>query len=401
MRFPDDANVEGYYAAMAAGNRTHFRMVFEGGVELTEQDIDISTGVTITDSFNSESDLKFGKVGSKELTTRIILSERTSSINWGKKFKVAFGVEDGEDDIIWVNFGTFFGKRPKNVSSVDAIDFVAYDIVSLLNQSADEFVDELPLPGNAGDWLDAMSEELGFNIYVSESIGTAETRNFNSNHFKKNSYTYAEIVGNIAEACGGGVRVLPQDVDEFELEDQVIIRLFKDNIHSFRGPVTRDDQFYEEHADLYAGMDWNEFDALTLSEQESMTWDEVSGYYKNRNAFDGVVVSKVSTGVTGKYPSRCKGHLYEVKENPVMLIVSSSKASYINNYVKPLYEYIQELGGALPMTVECVGDFLIEAGDIIQVELPEGETVDMPIYYKTMKWNGALVDRYETTAAEI
>ena len=51
------------------------------------------------------------------------------------------------------------------------------------------------------------------------------------------------------------------------------------------------------------------------------------------------------------------------------------------------------------MQVECVGDLVTRAGDVIKVELPEG-IVEMPIFYKTMHWNGALTDIYETTAPD-
>lgn len=398
MRSVSNGSTEDYYAARAANGRIHFKMEFESGTVLTDDDIDISVGVTITNSYNGDTDLKIGKAPCKQLSTRIILSERTQSINWGGRFLVWFGIEDEEEEILWVNYGTFVGKRPKNVSSVDAIEFTAYDQLTLLDQSADEFIDDLTFPKTTAEILQAVAEEVGLTFVEQQSLTDMSDRRFGNNHFKNESYTYREIVEDIAEAVGCYMKILP--TTNAIGSDWVVTDWFSG---AWNGNemvlIPRDEQFYEEHADLYAGMIWDEFDELTLAEQEAMTWDDASGYYKNRNAFDGIVVSKVDNGVTGKYPNKCTGHLYKVKDNPILIITSANKTTHINTYVKPLYERIQALGGVLPMTVECLGDLLTEAGDIIQVELPEG-IVEMPVYYKTTHWNGILTDKYETTAPE-
>lgn len=386
---------EAYYAALYAGARIRFKMEFENGIVLTDEDIDASAGVTITESCNSDSDLKIGRLVCKQMSTRIILSNRTISLNWSTPFRVWFGLDDDANDAtIWVDFGTFHGKRPKNVSTVNVVEFIAYDLMTLFDESADEFMDELTFPITVEDLLDEIAESVGINIVASDCLWDMYDRRLGSNHFKKNSYTYREIMECICEGLGCYAFIQPAPIGDY-----VNLRWFSGGAWRWRHATERDTMFHEEHADLYAGMSWDEFDALTLAEQEALTWDDASGYYKNRNAFDGIVVSKVDTGVTGKYPSRCTGHLYEVKENPIMIIGSSNKTTHINTYVKPLYERIQSLGGVLPMTVECLGDPTVEAGDIIKVALPE-DTVYMPIYYKTMKWNGILIDRFETTAPE-
>ncbi len=389
---------DAYYAALYAGARIHFKMEFASRHVLTDEDIDASYGVTITESCNSDSDLKIGRLACKQLSTRIILSNRTSSLNWSTPFRVWFGLDDDANNAtIWIDYGIFHGKRPKNVYSVNTVEFVAYDLLALFDQSADEFMDDLSFPITVEALLDEIGESVGIDIVASDCLWDMYARRFGNNHFTKNSYTYREILENICEGLGCYAFIQPGGY--YGGNDYVQLEWFRGGSWRWLHATERSTMFHEEHADLYAGMSWDEFDALTLTEQESMTWDEASGYYKSRNAFDGIVVSKVSNGVTGKYPSRCTGHLYKVKENPIMIIGSSNKTTHINTYVKPLYERIQALGGVLPMTVECLGDPTVEAGDIIKVDLPE-ETVYMPIYYKTLKWNGILIDKFETTAPE-
>ena len=182
---------EAYYAALYAGARIHFKMEFASGHVLTDEDIDASYGVTITESCNSDSDLKIGRLACKQLSTRIILSNRTSSLNWSTPFRALFGVDDDANNAtIWVDFGTFHGKRPKNVYSVSTVEFVAYDLLTLFDQSADEFMDELTFPITVEDLLDEIAESVGIDIVASDCLWDMYERRLGSNHFKKNTYTY-------------------------------------------------------------------------------------------------------------------------------------------------------------------------------------------------------------------
>ena len=180
--------------------------------------------------------------------------------------------------------------------------------------------------------------------------------------------------------------------------DQIELVWF-DNSSNLR-VVTRDEIFYEEHADLYAGMLWNDLDLLTWNEADGMTWNDVSGYYKDTNAFDGIYAPKIDGGVICRYPNNVKtGHIYQFKDNPVLKITSSTKSSVQTNLFAPMLARLNFIGGVLPMSVTCTGDLVTQAGDVIHVELPEG-IVEMPIYYKTMQWNGQITDTYEVTAPE-
>ena len=162
--------------------------------------------------------------------------------------------------------------------------------------------------------------------------------------------------------------------------------------------VTRDETFYEEHADIYNGIYWDDFDELTWNEADTLTWDEVMGYYKNQYLFDGIYIPKIDGGVICRYPNNVKtGHIYNFKNNPVPKATSSNKSTMQSSLLSPMLTRLNSIGGRLPMKIECVGDLVTQAGDVIQVELPE-ETVTMPIFYKTMYWNRFVIDTYEVTA---
>lgn len=386
---------EGYREAMAAGNPIHIKMEFTDGTIITDADIDESAGVTLTDAFNPDTDIKMGKASCRQLQARIIVNDNTRYAHWASDFALSFGVEDGAGGVIWVPFGTFTGQRPKNTTTLNAIDYTAYDQIRLLDACADDYLDTTTFNKYVSVMLDDIAEETGLTISgTSDCIYAAMQRNM-GNRFTGTTYTFRQLLEACAETCGVYAKIGGPNMDECRL------KFFNipggTNLGNSR-LVTRDEIFYEEHADLYTGLRWNQVDELTWDELETMTWKEISGYYKDANAFDGVYAPKNAGGVIGRYPKNVKtGHIYSFAGNPVMRLTNTT--SHVTTYLQPIYERLAMLGGSLPMKVECLGDLVTEAGDVINVELPE-DTVEMPIFVKTMHWNGMLIDTYETTAPD-
>lgn len=377
---------EGYRDAMAAGNPIHIKMEYEDGTVLTDADIDEGSGVTLTDAFNSDTDIKLGKASCRQFQAGVIINDNTKYMHWASEFDLYFGVEDGEEDVIWVYFGKFIGQRPKNTTTLNVVDYTAYDQMILFDEVADDYLDSVSWNRSVDQILYDITDQLDYVITVNDALQTPLSRSM-ANRFTGSSYTFRKLVELIAETCGCYARIGGYDMQMCEL-------VFFD-FDSNPRVVTRNEIFFEEHADLYAGMRWNEFDTYTWAEADAMTWKDVSKYYKDSNAFDGVYVPKIDGGIIGRYPTNVKkGHIYSFDGNPIPKVTSSTG---ITNYVKPVYERLQTIGGSLPMKVECVGDLVTQAGDVIRVELPEG-IVEMPIFVKTMHWNGMLIDTYETTA---
>ena len=62
MLTPTGVTTSAYWDAIKAGNATHVRLTFIGqNIVLDDSDIDISSGLEITDIFNGDTDLVFGK----------------------------------------------------------------------------------------------------------------------------------------------------------------------------------------------------------------------------------------------------------------------------------------------------------------------------------------------------
>lgn len=380
---------EGYREAMAAGRRIHVKMEFGYGVTLTDDDIDASTGITITEAFNPDTDIRMGKASSRQLSTRIIINDNSQRVRWDTDFQLSFGVEDGEGGVIWIYYGVFTGQRPRNATTQNFIDYVAYDQMRLFEDNADDWLDTYTSNKTVATILSNIATEVGMDILTTDALSAVLTRT-TANRWTGNNYTYRRLLENCTELCGCYARIGGEDMDKVEL-------VWFDESSNPR-IVTRDETFAEEHADIYNGYYWDDFDLLTWDEADAMTWDEVMGYYKAINTFDGIYAPKVDGGVIARYPTNVKkGHIYEFKDNPVLKVTSSNKSTTISNVLQPLLERLNSIGGTLPMKVECVGDLVTQAGDFIQVELPE-ETVVMPVFYRTMHWNGRVTDTYECTS---
>lgn len=379
---------DGYREAMAAGNPIHIKMEYENGSVLTDADIDESSGVTLTDAFNPDTDIKMGKASCRQFQARIIINDNTRYIRWVSDFDLYFGVEDGEGGTIWIYFGKFTGQRPRNVTTLQAVDYTAYDQMRLFDDVADDWLDDVSFSKTVSWLLTNIGTQVGITVDTTQCLANPVDRSI-ANRFTNSSYTFRQLLELLAETCGCYARIGGDDMDKCELA-------FFDLISNPR-IVTRDEIFYEEHADLYAGLRWDDFDEYTWDEADTMTWNVVTRYYKDSNAFEGVYVPKIDGGIIGRYPTNVKkGHIYSFNGNPVPKITSSAG---VTNYVKPIYDRLQTLGGSLPMKVECLGDLVTQAGDVIQVELEEG-IIEMPIFVKTTHWNGMLVDTYETTAPD-
>lgn len=373
-----------YYDLICSDQQTYVKLDFyDQGIELYNEDIDISTGITINDAINGDINLRFGRVVCKQMTTRIIMNDKTRYMKLNGRFQLSFGMMNN-GDVEWVSIGYFNGRKPKFTSS-DAIEYTAYDDnILYINLNAADALATITYPATVGDIIFKISKAISADIDDSDVPGDILTRVFSSSPFDGREYTIGEVLSIIAEACCSYIKVM---------EDGALkLSWFNANVPLL---VTRDNQYRDEHADLYDGITWDEFDTYTWDEAEDYTWDHLMGFYGSENVYNGILVQSENTNVL--YPTSATGNIYVIKNN--VLLDGISSQGDINSYIKPIYDRIVALGGILPMSIDCIGNWCVETGDIIEVELPE-DTVRMPIYYRIFRWNGSVEDTYETTFGE-
>lgn len=383
MITPTGVTAAEYWAAIKAGRPTHVRLTFIGqDIVLDNRDISYNSGVNVTDVLNGETDLVFGRAVSKQVTMGIINSDRLNGLKWTGEFTLEFGVDIGSPaTTYWVQIGIFSGEKPENITSAEIIDFTAYDRMMRFNAVVDEYARNIAYPATVQDIYDGLCSHIGIENTAGDELANIMAREYSTAPAEIQGYTCRDLLAWIAEACGCYARI--------NAAGQVQMVWFADNTGHV---VTGDEEFRVQSGDVNDGMTWNEAEELTWDEMDQLTWDDVCGY-EETYSIDQLLVRQLNTDVAINYPYATDGNIYLISGNPFL---SVSTYSDIAEYIAPLYDRMKAFGGYLPVKLESVGNWCVEAGDIITIDVNEN-TITFPIFMKTMRWNGAVRDAYETT----
>ena len=381
--FRYSVNDSDYYNNIKAGNLTHVRMTFTGqNIVLEDQDIDLSAGVVVNDILNGETDLVFGKAISKQVTTTFLNSSRLDGLKWTSEFTLEFGVDIGSPaTTYWVQIGVFSGEKPNNITSSRTIEFTAYDRMSLFNGIADDFVKGITYPATIQDIYDGLCSYVGLTNVSGDELPTIMSRSYASAPADMEGYTCRDILAWIAESCGCYAKI--------NADGNVQMVWFTDNTSY---AITGTEEFSVESGDINDGMTWDEADQLTWDEIDELTWNDVCGYSETYR-IDSILVKQLNNGLDVSYPYATDGNVYLISDNPFLSVGSYSD---VTSYIAPLYNRMVTLGGYIPARIECVGNWCVEAGDIITADV-NSTTITFPIFMKEMRWNGGTNDSYETT----
>ena len=383
MITPTGVTAAEYWAAIKAGRPTHVRLTFIGqDIVLDDRDISYNSGVNVTDVLNGETDLVFGRAVSKQVTMGIINSNRVTGLKWTGEFTLEFGVDIGSPaTTYWVQIGIFSGEKPENITSAEIIDFTAYDRMMRFNAVVDEYARNITYPATVQDIYDGLCSHIGIENTAGDELANIMAREYSAAPAEIQGYTCRDLLAWIAEACGCYARI--------NAAGQVQMVWFTDNTSHV---VTGDEEFRVQSGDVNDGMTWDEAEELTWDEIDQLTWDDVCGY-EETYSIDQLLVRQLNTDVAINYPYATDGNIYLISGNPFL---SVSTYSDITEYIAPLYDRMKAFGGYLPVKLESVGNWCVEAGDIITIDVNEN-TITFPIFMKTMRWNGAVRDAYETT----
>ena len=386
MLTPTGVTYAQYWNAIKAGNPTHVRLTFLGqNIVLDDSDIYLNSGVTVTDMFNGDTDLVFGRTLSKQVTVTFINSSKLDPLQWTGEFTLEFGVEIGNPATTnWVTVGLFSGEKPNNVTSARTIEFTAYDRMGRFDLLADDFVKSLSYPKTVKQIYDAVCSYVGMQNVTGNELANIMSRSFASAPAEMIGYTCRDILAWIAEASGCYAKI--------NSAGKVKMVWFTDNTSH---AVTGTEEFSVESGDVNDGFTWDEADTYTWNQFDNFTWDDVCGY-QEAYRIDKLYVKQLGSDVDINYPTTYGESVYTIVDNPFL---SVSTANDITNYIAPIYNRLYSFGGYLPIQLDCVGNWCVEAGDIITIDV-NSFTITSPIFVKEMKWNSAINDTYETTGSK-
>ena len=389
MITPTGTTVADYTDALMSGAEQYARLRFiardvngtETVVNITKDDIQ-SSGINLHDILNGDTNLAFGKAVMKELTISILGSSgNVGSIKWTDEFALEMGVDiDGTTE--YVTVGYFTGSRPEKIQYVDVIQFTAYDRMMRFEIDADPFLETVTFPITIWQLLQDICDYRGVTI---DDTGDALTaimgRSITNNTLSGKGLSLRDIIALIAEAAGCYARITA--------EGKMELRWFTNADIS----IDADHELGISSADIETALTWGNLADRTWANVDGYRWSTYGGYFAAYKV-DGMSVKDVENDVGVQYGST-DGNQYVILDNPFLVTANQTEA---DTYIKPIYDRICAFGGNLPISVQCVGNWLVESGDIITVDV-HGTSMILPIYTKTMSWNGACTDSYEITGS--
>lgn len=356
MLTPTGITASDYWNAIKDGHFTHIRMTFTGqSIVLDDSDIH-NNGFTLTDILNSETDLVFGYAVSKQFTVSILNSSKLNNLDWTGEFTLEMGVEVGNPVTInYVQIGIFSGEKPNNVTVADVIQFTAYDRMKKFDILVDDYFNSITYPITIQDIYDDLCTFVGVTNVSGDELATIMTRSYASVPFDMAGYTCRDLLAMIAEACGCYAKITAAGYCQM---------------------VWFSDQT------SYAVTGAEEFNVETVDASNAIS------------VIDQIMIKQLDSDMDILYPSGITGtNVYLIVDNPFLAV---SEASEITSYIKPIFDRLDAFGGYKPVRLDCIGNWLVEAGDIITVEV-NGDDITVPVFVRTMTWNGAVNDTYEAT----
>lgn len=353
MLTPTSGTLADYNSAILNGNSTHVRLVFPvQNVTLTDDDISADGGLRISTVLNPDTDLTMGKAVSTELTVRLLNSGTFTGFDWTEEFHVDMGVEQS-GVTNWVTVGYFKGKKPERLLRTEVIEFTAYDRMQLFDVLADEFIDSLTFPMTVINLFNALMTYIGLTRVNGDGINNVTNIQIAENPFV-HGVTCRQILAWIAETYCCYIRI--------NADGNVQTRWYRDQTSTY-------------------SIDGDNYFDINLDESSAPVIDSVR-----------VSNSQEDTGFI--YPVGGNNVIYQIIDNPILWnMPTADRTTVMTNMVSRFSAF----GAYTPCAVNAVGNWMVEVGDIIEVGYDNGSAVNMPIFSKTLTWNGGCSDTYECT----
>ena len=336
-----------YMNALSSGAEYHVQILPYGvtGVSpLTEVDIE-SSGFQISDILNGDERLIPGRAVMKELSINFLPTAKVQNFDWNMEFILRVMVKVGTR---WeaTSLGQFRGTRPEKVHNTDVIHFKAYDLMQNFDIPAEPFMQSLAWPLTLEDFTKKLCAYCGVNyVNSADALPNVWGRSFDSG-FSAEGLTCRDLLALAAEACGCYATIGNTGI--------MTLKWFHE-VDPENYAVIADREFTVDAMDVPSATTWEQMAELTWEEASHRTWGSFAGW-QTLFAYDGLNVRQTEDDVGVSYGG-LTGNVLTIVDNPFLAIREDGDG---DTYVKPLWERLQGFGGYLPMSVECVGNWLVE-----------------------------------------
>lgn len=354
MLTPNNVTLAQYNEAILNGNEKYVRIVFPTqNITLTGDDISADGGLIINQILNAEQDLVMGRAVMAETVIRFINSSVFAGFDWTEEFHIDFGVKIN-NSINWVTVGYFKGKKPKRTVGVNIIEFSAYDRMQMFNELADDFVAGLTFPCTMADIYDALCDYVGISYVSGDEMQNAMAMQYSENPFV-NGVTCRDILSYIAEANCCYARITA--------DGNVKLIWYIGQTYT----LTEDDHF-----------------GVVVDETEVP-------------AIDTVRISSTEDENAGSvYPVGSNDVIYNIIDNSLLLCLDAGDRTTV---MTDILTRLDAFGAYTPASVDAVGNWMVETGDIITVVHDGNQAVNIPIFVRGFVFDGGCGDMYESTGS--
>ena len=391
MLTPHQVTFEQYTQAIMDGNATHARLTaLNQNVVFDDSDIE-GTGLTLTSYFNADEDLTMGRAVMDELNISLFRTEKMTGLNWGDEFRLEMGV-DIEGTTYWETVGYYRGKKPERSVTDEVIRFQLVDRMIRLEIPADDYLRTLDWAGGVtiAQLYHGICTYCGVTWEAGNELTNIMNRGYVTAMLVGNGYTCREIIAWIAEACGCYAR--------FGANGSMKMVWFGDHMDDYTVYRSHEFSIYVSEIEIISDPSkerkkWADLEMYTWGELSQYLWGELEG---NVTPFKimALNVRQMEDDSGIMIPSAATSGVYMIVDNPFL---ATANATEETNYLWPIYRRLNGFGSYIPMSVECMGNWLIEPGDVITVEVGRGNMVRCPIFTREFRWNGGARDVYEAT----
>lgn len=378
---PEGITLENYLNTLYSDRLTHARVTFvDRDIVLVDQDIEAS-GITISTVMNGDENMTMGRAVMSSVNITFIKSPRLNGIHWNEEIKVEIGV-DYNGETYWTTMGLFSGTKRYSMATMGILKYTANDRMQKFDTVASTWLSTLTLPMTVREMYHSMCDFVGVPYIDGDELPNIMNRRYSTLPVFEEGITLREILARIAEACGCYCKITPDGYCQM-----VWFRDHRDEIS-----ITGNHEFTLQYFDLTGGNIWEELEDKTWEELEDLTWADLGGY-TTMFVIDGTMVNFTDPESSVHYPQFLNGNVYKITDNPFLVTSSAAEQSA---YLYPIHIRLSSFAGYLPINMVCIGNPLLETGDIVMVEA-EGQTVPTPIFQRTFLWNGSVTDNIDVS----
>lgn len=419
MLIPTGVSVEDYNDALALEEVTHARVTFPiDNIVFQDEELE-QGGIQVSTYMNPSDSMQFGIACCAEAVIHLLNSEKTDSVNFAHEFYLEFGVEIN-GTINWMKIGHFSGSKPVQTIGSDMIELVAYDKMSRFDREADDFISLLTFPCTLEDIYNRLCEFVVVDNIPGDEIASVMSRQFtNADNFAFASCR--DVLAAIAEANGCYAKVTNEGFVQLVWFDDHTSEQTLALDNCFGGNIIKLEKSYSAKWGSLETNRWKDVESVKYSEYdnssnpfnysyvrglwklESLNKDVVQpdyDPYRNHRLWanaEAVLWSSVESVLWKDFEIRdndIAGNVYTILDNPFLIYDTDVE---IKSHLQFILDRLYNFHLYYVANINMVGNWLVEPGDIVILEIRRDTFIEYPIFNRVIMWNGSCECRYETT----